>query len=197
MMIPLEMGPGFQQAAAELGLMGTAVREGTSEGLGEAVGIGAATVQENYLTGQSLKTRSGLLKKAVQGWVISDFEGVVGVAEGQAVSKYAWLLGDEEKTITPKKGKFLAIPIGENLTGAGVARFSSPRQVEDGFFVKSKGRLFFGRKQGKRGKFRPLFVLVKSVFVQGSGALYDGVMDSLDDMSGAIEDKIARKVGAN
>jgi len=197
MMIQLDMGPGFQQAAAELGSMGRHLLVAVSEGLEDAVGIAAATVQENYLTGQSLKTRTGLLKKAVQGWLISDFEGVVGVAEGQAVSKYAWLLGDEEKTITPKKGKFLTIPIGENLTGTGITRFSSPRQVEDGFFVKSKGRLFFGRKQGKRGKFRPLFVLVKSVFVQGSGALYDGVMDSLDDMSGAIEDQIAKKVGAN
>ncbi len=197
MMIQLQMGPGFQQAAAELGSMGRHLLEATSEGLKNAVQLAANRVSEEYLTGQALKTRTGLLKKAVQGWVISDFEGVVGVAEGSAVSKYAWLLGDEEKTITPKKGKFLTIPIGENLTGAGVARFSSPRQVEDGFFVKTKGRLFFGRKQGKRGRFRPLFVLVKSVFVQGSGALYDGVMDSLDDMSGVIEDRIARKVGAN
>jgi len=161
MMIQLEMGPGFDQARAELGSMGRHLLVAVSEGLEDAVGIAAATVQENYLTGQSLKTRTGLLKK------------------------------------TPKKGKFLTIPIGENLTGTGITRFSSPRQVEDGFFVKSKGRLFFGRKQGKRGKFRPLFVLVKSVFVQGSGALYDGVMDSLDDMSGAIEDQIAKKVGAN
>jgi len=103
-------------------------------------------------------------------------------------------LSDEEKTITPKKGKFLTIPIGENLTGAGVARFSSPRQVPDGFFVKTKGRLLFGVKRGKKGKFRPLFVLVKSVFVQGTGALYDGVQDSLDDITESMQAEIDRKV---
>lgn len=195
MMIQLEMGPGFARAAAELGSMGRVLLKATSEGLEEGVQLAAGNVSEKYLSGQALKTRTGLLKKAVQGWLVSDFEGIVGVAKASAVSKYAWLLGDEQKTITPKKGKFLTIPIGENLSGAGVARFSSPRQVPDGFFVRTKGKLLFGRKQGKRGKFRPLFVLVKSVSVQGSGALADGVMDSLDDMSGEVEDHIARKIG--
>jgi len=80
-----------------------------------------------------------------------------------------------------------------DTSGTGVARFTSPRQVEDGFFLKSKrGQLLFGRKNGKRGKFRPLFVLVTSVFVQGSGALYDGVMASLDDIADAIETEIGK-----
>jgi len=50
----------------------------------------------------------------------------------------------------------------------------------------------FGFKRGKKGKFRPLFTLVKSVLVQGTGALYDGVMDSLDDIGGAIETEIGK-----
>jgi len=65
-------------------------------------------------------------------------EGIVGVRPNSAVEKYKWLLSDESKTITPKRGKFLAIPIAENLTGAGVARFSSPRQVPDGFLLKQR-----------------------------------------------------------
>jgi len=197
MKVVLQMGPGFARAAEELGSMGRNLLEAASEGLEDAVGIAANTVQDEYLTGQSLKSRTGALRRAVDGWLESDFDGVVGVRENSAVSKYAWLLGDEEKTITPKKGKFLTIPIGENLTGAGVARYSSPRQVPDGFFVRTKGRLLFGYKVGKRGKFRPLFTLVKSVTVQGSEALADGVFDSLDDMSGAIESNIAQKLGAN
>ncbi|RKY12657.1 MAG: hypothetical protein DRP65_00430 [Planctomycetota bacterium] len=197
MKVTLQMGPSFARAADELGSMGRSLLDAASEGLGEAVKLAANKVSSDYISGQSLKVRTGSLRRAVDGWLESDFEGVVGVAEGSAVSKYAWLLGDEEKTITPKKGKFLTIPVGENLTGAGVARFISPRQVPDGFFVKTKGRLLFGYKRGKRGKFRPLFVLVKSVFVQGSGALADGVLDSLDGMAGAIEDSIARKIGTN
>ena len=64
-------------------------------------------------------------------------------------------------------------------------------------FVRTKqGRLLFGYKRGKRGKFRPLFVLVRSVFVQGSGALHDGVFDSVDDITEQMESEIARKTGA-
>lgn len=37
--------------------------------------------------------------------------------------------GDPPTTITPKRGKFLAIPVGAGLTRAGVARFRSPRDL--------------------------------------------------------------------
>jgi len=196
MMIQLEMGPNFQQTAAELGGMGRAVIAACSEGLKKGVKLAAGHVSKDYLSGQSLKRRTGRLAGAVDGWMAGDLEGVVGVRPNTAVGKYAWLLGDESKTITPKRAKFLTIPIGENLTGAGVARFSSPRQVPDGFFVKTKGRLLFGYKRGKKGKFRALFVLVKSVFVQGTGALYDGVSESLDDITSDIESEIGKKTGA-
>jgi hypothetical protein len=41
-----------------------------------------------------------------------------------------------------------------------------------------------------------LFVLVKSVFVQGSGALYDGVNDSLDDITGSMQSEIDKVVSS-
>lgn len=196
MLVQIEMGPNFKRTVTELGSMGSAVVRACSEGLHKGVELAASKVSRDYLTGQSLKARTGNLRKAVQGWMEGDLDGVVGVREGSAVAKYAWLLGDEEKTIVPKNGKFLAIPIGENLTGAGVPRYTSPRQVEDGFFVKTKtGRLLFGYKKGKRGKFRPLFTLIKSVLVQGTGALYDGVMDSEDDMVAAMQTEIDKAIG--
>ncbi len=195
MMIQLQMGPNFVKAVDELSSMGTAVIEACSEGLAVGVKTAASNVSKNYLSGQSLKRRTGALARAVDGWLAGPLDGVVGVRPNAAVDKYKWLLTDESRTITPKKAKFLTIPIGEGLTGAGVARYKSPRDVPGGFFVKTGGKLLFGYKKGKRGKFRPLFVLVKSVFVQGSGALYDGVTDSLDDISGEIEARIDRKVG--
>lgn len=194
MQILLEMGPEFRQTIAELGSMGDAVSRASGIGLDNAVHYAASHVVSQYLTGQVLKTRSKMLKNAVQGWLVSDSEGIVGVKPNSGVEKYKWLLGDESKTITPRRGKFLAIPIGENLTGAGVARFTSPRQVPDGFFVSSKGRLLFGIRHGKKGKFRPYFTLVKSVDIQGSGALYDGVMDSVDDMASAIQAEVDKVV---
>ncbi len=199
-MVTLEMGSGYRRAVAELGSMGIALIEAVNSGLEKGVKLAASNVVENYLTGQALKRRSGALARAVDGWLASPGDGVVGVRPGSAVDDYAWLLTDEQKTITPKKGRYLTIPIGENLTGSGVARFSSPRQVPDGFFIKSKrGQLLFGYRKGKtsRAKFRPLFVLVKSVFIQGSGALYDGVTESLDDISREIETEIDRRPELN
>jgi len=195
MMIQLEMGPNFQRVVSGLSSMGQAIFEACSEGLQTAGQVAAGHVGKHYLSGQVLKTRTKMLKNAVDSWPVSDTEVIVGVRPGSAVEDYKWLLGDEQKTITPKKSKFLAIPILEGLTPSGVPRFASPRQVPDGFFVSTKGRLLFGTRRGKRGKFRPLFTLVKSVLVQGSGALYDGVMDSLDDISEQMETEIGKKTG--
>ncbi len=196
-MIQIEKGAGFDLVVADLGAMGQRVLDAASESLAVSVELTAAHIVNNYLTGQALKSRTGFLRKAVAGWMESKLDGVVGVRESSGVDQYKWLLGDEQKTITPKRSKFLAIPIGEALTPSGVVRdkYRSPRLVEDGFFIKSKtGRLLFGYKRGKRGKFRPLFVMVKSVLVQGSGALYDGVMDKVDDISRAMEDAIGKAV---
>ena len=192
MMIQIEMGSEFDSVVADLGTMGQRVLDGASQGLSDGVQDTAAHIQVNYLTGQVLKRRSSMLAKAVDGWLEGPLDGMVGVREGSGVDQYKWLLGDEQKTITPKRGKFLAIPIGEALTPAGVvkAKFASPRLVDDGFFIRSKGKLLFGYKVGKRGKFRPLFIMVKSVLVQGSGALYDGVMEKVDDIGTAMEDAI-------
>ncbi len=190
MMIQLELGPEFQRTVSGLTSMGRAVLGACSAGLGKAVKFAAGNVIENYLSGQALKRRTGQLAREVDGWMAAELEGVVGVPETSTVSTYKWLLGEEEKTIVPRNAKFLTIPIGENLTGAGVPRFTSPRQVPDGFFVSTKGRLLFGTKRGKRGKFRPLFTLVKSVFVQGTGALADGVLESQDQMTDIIQEEI-------
>jgi len=192
MIIKLQMAKGFDRTVDKLGSMGRDVIEACSKGLDTGVKNAAGHVSANFLMGQALKSRTGLLAKAVTGWLEGKLDGVVGVRPGTAVDKYKWLLGDEQKTITPKNAKFLAIPIGENLTGAGVVRKPSPRDVPDGFFVKTKGKLLFGYKKGKRGKFRPLFTLVKSVLVQGSGALADGVMDSIDDITAAMQTEIAK-----
>ena len=194
MKLTIEIGPETERTIAGLGLMGAAVRAALSKGLESGGQAAASKVKAEYLTGQALKSRTGLLRKSVSSWMAGALETVVGVEEKSGADRYKWLLGDEQMTIVPTNSKFLAIPIAENLTGAGVPRFTSPRQVEDGFFIKTGGRLLFGRKQGKRGRFRPLFTLVKSVFVQGSGALADGVNDSLDDMTGLMQAEVDKAV---
>lgn len=196
MMIQLNMGPDFNRTVEELSSMGAAVLSAVSHGLKRGGDIAVETVQRDYLQGQALRHRTGILASEVNSWMPGKLEAVVGVPADSPAAHYAWLLSDEQKTILPKKGKYLTIPIGEGLTPSGVPRYSSPREVTDGFFIKSKkGQLLFGIKHGKRGRFRPLFVLVKSVFVQGTGALLDGVNDSMDKITGSIEDNIKKVKG--
>jgi hypothetical protein len=186
--IPAETRSAIRQMGQDGKLLSAAVSRGLHQGV-----VGAANkVSSDYLSGQSLKSRTGNLRRAVQGWMDSDFDGVIGTQKDSAVSKYAWLLGDETKVIRPKNSKFLAIPIGENLTGAGVARFSSPRQVPDGFFIRSNGQLLFGRKNGNKGKFRALFAMKKEVTVIASEALFDGVTESLDNITKSMNDEIEK-----
>jgi len=197
MLITLQLGPEMQQTIKALGDMGRSVAAAVDAGLKLGVEIAAGTVKKNFLSGQALHRRTGNLARSIYGVLTGPGEGMIGVPAGTGVEAYQWLLGDEQKTITPTRGKFLAIPIGENLTGAGVARYTSPRQVEGGFFVKTKsGRLLFGYKNGKKGKFRPLFTLVTSVLVQGSGALLDGVMEAIPDMTAAIQQSVDKAIEA-
>jgi len=195
MKITLEMGPQYAATCRRLGKLGPALARALSAGLESAAGIAAGNIARDYLSGSPLKSRSGTLRRALTGWMAGAHEAVVGIPDDSPAGRYAYLLSDEQVTIRPKRGKFLAIPIGENLTGSGVARFSSPRQRPDGFFVKTGGRLLFGYKRGKRGKFRALFTLVKSVLVQGTGALYDGVEANLDEMTAVIADRLKQVEG--
>ena len=200
MKIVMDMGPNYRQAAAERDGMGRALISACSAGLETGVQYAAGIVKRDHLSGQDLKARTRNLARSVDGWLEGDLHGVVGVPKGTPVEKYKWLLGDEQKTITPKRARYLTIPIGEGLTPSGVARYKSIRQAgreKKGFFVRTDGRLLFGYKRGQKGKFRPLFTLVKSVFVQGSGALYDGVMESLDHITRAMETEIERQLGTN
>jgi hypothetical protein len=202
MMIQIELTPESIKTIADLGGMSSAVLDGVSKGLLKGASIAAGNVASNYLSGQALKSRSGMLAKAVDGILVKPLEASVGVHKRSDafVHKYAWLLTDEEKTITPKKGNALTIPIGEALTGSGVPKYESVANAERELGVKLfrlPGRNILGYKRGKKGKFRALFVLVKSVFIQGSGALYDGVLESVDkgDINDAIDNEIDKITG--
>lgn len=195
MQLFFDMGPEFKKVVSDVRGQGQRIRQGASRGLAASVQIAADHVGENYLSGQYLKVRTKNLKNAVQGWMAGDLDGVVGVAEDAAVNDYAYLLGDEVVTIRPKTARFLAIPIGEALTPSGVLKgeyAGGLRNIKGGFFFESKGQLLFGIRKGKteRARVRPLFVLKRQVTVYGTGALYDGVDESLDAMARQMTQEI-------
>lgn len=196
MKIQIELGSGFNKVVSDLKAAGGKIKDACSRGLGKGGKFAATNVITNHLNGQDLRTRTKNLKNAVDSWMEGQLDCVVGVRENSAVDAYKWLLGTEQKTITPKSGKFLAIPIAEGLTPSGVARYGSPREVNDGFFFKGKsGGLFFGAQSGKtkRSKINVLFTFVKSVTITGSSALAAGVLESADNIAESISDEIGRE----
>jgi hypothetical protein len=200
MMISLELGADFQATLASMTNAGKKIAAATSRGLRHAVEFAADHVGENFITGQLLKSRSGYLRNAVQGWKESDFEGIVGVKPGSAVEHYKWLLGSEIKTITPTHGRLLSIPMRDAKTGAGVLKDEYSvglKNIDGGFFKELvPGKLFFVKRSGKteRSRLLVLFLMVPSVTVHGSDALAKGTLDAEDGMTQRIEDNIAKAI---
>lgn len=163
---------GMQKAPEK---MAGAIEEGVTDFLFGAVREVKSDPRMTSGGTQGLFVRTGNLRSSVKTYADTDsrWHGFVGPGDDQNVSAYSWLLGDEQHVIKPKSGKMLAIPVGDNKTKAGVSGnlFASPRDVPDGFFFKSKGKLLFGREEG--GRVQTLFLLLPSVLVQGRGILPD------------------------
>lgn len=93
-------------------------------------------------------------------------------------------------TITPKKTKFLAIPLGPAKTAAGAARAPGPRHYSNTFIRKSKaGKLIIFQKLGKK-RIIPLFVLVKRVVVPKRPWLLPAINKSVPRIMKAIMRRI-------
>lgn len=114
-------------------------------GLASAVSRGAwktareleRSTKEN-LSGDLLNVRSGALRRSIEAGVILEANQItvyLGSVKGPA-SAYS-RAQEEGRTITPVSAQWLAIPVGPALTGAGVARFASPRECPVEFkFIK-------------------------------------------------------------
>jgi hypothetical protein len=102
-------------------------------------------------------------RAATGGW-----EGLFGYGRGVA-ARYARIL-EEGGTVTAK-GRVLAIPILAGLTAAGRARYTSPLDVEGGFWISRRGLppLFVVERGGPRSKrLDILFVGKRSVRIEGA-----------------------------
>jgi len=88
------------------------------------------------LAGTVLKVRSGMLRRSIIGKVDGDSRIILSAGDGQRV-RYA-AIHEYGGTIRPKRGKYLAIPVGPALTSSGVARYASPRDVPGLTFAQSR-----------------------------------------------------------
>ena len=106
-----------------------------------------AEAKQNATT--RLNVRTGRLRASIQGTVEQDGGGSfsivlrAGTPDGGRVP-YA-RIHEEGGTIRPKRGRFLKIPVGPALTGAGVSRLPPGRSGDLRFVPTPKGGVLVGR----------------------------------------------------
>lgn len=109
----------------------------------------------------SLSKRSGRLVESIRksvkvtGNTLDDLEGQIG-------GTFYARIHEKGGTITPKKAKFLAIPLPAALKSNGEPIYASPREWKNTFVITSKaGNKLIVRREGK--DIVPLYVLKSSV----------------------------------
>ena len=114
-----------------------------------------------FISGRSGKMKQSL---AVQPAEKGPFgmQSRVGYREGHVGKYVAVHEADSPTTIRPRRAKVLAIPLPTIMTGAGVPRFQSPRQMKGHWVMSQKGNLVFL----PRGGGPPAFVGKKSVTIK-------------------------------
>lgn len=141
-----------------------------------------------------LKARTGRTRRAWHASVSSSRDTVTGRIWNDAPYAASHM---KDRTVRPGPGKkWLAIPIGEAKTAAGVPRWKGPRdpKAPSMQFVKvspSLAFLFPKKKRGaKKGK-GPLYVLKKKVFIP---AHTDKLFGFVKQRAGKINQSIMKKL---
>lgn len=118
------------------------------------------------LTNKVLKRRTGNLARSVRHGVQRTADRVIGsfgILKPGPAQRYAGI-HITGGVIRPRTARMLAIPLPAVQTKAGVSRYSSPRQVEGLFLIKSKaGNLLLVKRSGKG--ITPFFVLKSQVVI--------------------------------
>lgn len=154
----------------------------------------------------SPRVRSGRLRASIY--------GVARAAPGEGVElalgsggtdrgsvRYA-RIQEKGGEVRPVRGRFLAIPKGPALTGAGVARYASPRDVPNLRFVSIRGGSMGllvkdhpGRgKAGTGARSDIWFLLVRSVYIRPKAYLFRAVEEIEPTIGPAIGARLTRRL---
>lgn len=136
---------------------------------------------------ERLHRRSGRLGNTIAGGVDDTVTGFGFYLRGGGDEIRYGRIQEQGGTVTPKKGKFLAIPVGPALHTSGIPKFNSPRDVGDLRFVSIHGgaagllvKDFAGRgKQGTGARSEVWYRLVRKVEIKPKHFLRDGFNESL------------------
>lgn len=153
--------------------------------------------EAKLLAGSRLRVRSGRLRSSIRGDVIAEGEGRLSVRLSAGLEReleYA-RAQEEGATITPRRGRYLAIPLPGALTPAGVlrSRFVRPgglRAVASLFAVRRPGRRTL-LAEAKGDGILPMFVLHEGpVRIRGRHFLRDGLEAARRQLPDAVRDAV-------
>jgi len=123
-----------------------------------------------------------------------------GNSKGGAQVRYA-RIHEYGGTVTPKKGKFLTIPVGPALTAAGVSRYATARDVPDLVFAQTlRGQFVLGKNKGKRGGtkgkegFEVWYLLRTSVTIPKRPYLLPALEDEAELVAKALDTRVTSSV---
>ncbi len=164
-----------------------ALAEALAGGLAEA---GACLVGRIVANAEAdgIRSRTGHLLGSVGLWsepgAVDALEVFVGVPADSPAARYAYLLTDEDVHVLPRGHEYLAIPTGENLTAAGVARYDSPRQLDDLVFRGLTAGVMVGEE------YRPYFALATDVWIFGRGSMERAADEGRAEMVALVQERV-------
>jgi hypothetical protein len=197
-----------------------ALSQGVDQGLREAAAhVQVAKLSGTYqpgggASGGPVALRSGALRQSIDTAMTDELSGHVGVTQGPAAKYARMILGPDQTTITPKNANHLWIPVGKNLTASGQTRLTPreafERKIAGGsgsggggkalrIFMSKAGNLVAFMRTGEtyqrgerkgQAKGYVAFVLKKSVTIQGTDALAEGVKESVPRIIEILQTKI-------
>ena len=98
-------------------------------------------------------------------------------------------------TITPKRSRYLAIPLQAALSSKGIPLRKRPRDCNGGFVFRSKaGNLIIGRRKVGEG-IEPLYVLKKSVTIKSRLGLSSALEKEYPQMEQRIAAALMKSMG--
>lgn len=172
MAVPVAAGSPVTVAQLESRLL--ALREAVPEASRKALGtLGHRSTEvlvRGLLSGNRLAVRSGLLRNSVgmkvtataSGYELEVFAGRDARVRYAAIQEFGGV-------VRPKRGRFLAIPVGPARTGAGVTKggWESPRTAPVKLrFVPIRGGTMGRLVMDQRGKSTTAYLLVRSVRIK-------------------------------
>lgn len=156
------------------------------------IGLRLQQLLMDKLSNNMLNVRTGNLRRAVFyriEQVGDDHQVRAGVDSTRAIY---WRILNFGGIITPKRGQFLTIPVGPNLTSKGVARVSAREFINapgtlgfTGSFVNRKKTAIMGTRRGSPPV--PVFALKRNVRIRATGFLASARNDALSYISAEMQ----------